>query len=134
MLPGKLRDILDEEDTNVFTAEMLSQTASTLREIDGLSKEDFVIFLEPPSLDDRIVNQYALFSLMSSPRARLDRWLDEHPELFRRVIIPASLKWEVRDKLDQANITERVLLPGLEGLSSWLKRYYSPRTRDSHER
>jgi len=64
---------------------------------------------------------------MSSPRALLDEWLARHPQLYRRIIIPAALKWEVRDKLDQANITERVLLPGLDGLSRWLKRHYSPR-------
>jgi hypothetical protein len=42
---------------------------------------------------------------------------------------PARLKWQVRDKLDQINITERVMFPGLDGLSRTLRRYDSPRTR-----
>jgi hypothetical protein len=87
-----------------------------------------VLFLEPPALNERIVNQYALFSLASRPDARLDEWLEARPQLVRRVVVPAELKWEVRDKLDQANVTERVLFPGLDGLSRWLKRYYLPRT------
>jgi hypothetical protein len=82
------------------------------------------VFLEPPSLDRRIVNQFALFSLMSSPRATLDDWLARRPGIVRRILIPASMKWEIRDKLDQANVNERVLFPGLDGLSRWLTRYY----------
>lgn len=129
LLPHTLKAVLEREDSNIFTAEMLSEAAVTLPEFDRLSDAEFVVFLEPPSLDDRIINQYALFSLMSSPTADLDKWLAERPELFRRIIIPSDLKWEIRDKLDQANITERVLFPGLDGLSRWLRRYYSPRTQ-----
>jgi hypothetical protein len=64
----------------------------------------------------------------------LDDWIEQHPSAGRKIIIPADLKWEIRDKLDQANITERVLFPGLDGLSKWLKRHYSPRYESiSHE-
>jgi len=71
--------------------------------------------------------QFALFSLVSNPRLGLESWLADRPDTVRRIVIPSELKWEVRDKLDQANITERVLYPGLDGLSRWLRRYYTPR-------
>jgi len=127
LLPQRLKDILAEEGSFVFTAEMLERAAATLAEFDRLSQQTFVAFFEPPSLDERIVVQFALFSLVSNYKISLDAWLANSPQVFRKIIIPASLKWEVRDKLDQANITERVLQPGLDGLSRWLKRYYTPR-------
>ena len=125
--PSPLRERLADEGADVFTTEMLGRVASGLRELDELG-DDFVVFVEPPSFDDRIVNQYALFSLMSRADASLDRWLEKRPQLGRRLVIPAELKWEIRDKLDQANITERVLFPGLDGVSRWVARYYAPRT------
>jgi FRG domain len=126
LLPRALHQALDEEGSDVFTTEMLARVAPTLSALEALDSEAFAVFLEPPSIDDRIINQFALFSTMSRASARLDEWLGQHPQLSRRILLPAGLKWEVRDKLDQANITERVLFPGLDGLSRWLRRYYSP--------
>jgi hypothetical protein len=126
LAPKKLREQLDKEGGNVFTTEVLAACAAGFDELAGLG-DDFVVFVEPPSFDDRIVNQYALFSLMSSADGSLDEWLAEHPDLGRKLVLPSELKAEIRDKLDQANITERVLFPGLDGLSRWLARYYAPR-------
>jgi len=67
---------------------------------------------------------------MSDANLRLDKWLEGQPGLWKKIIVPAKMKWEVRDKFDQANINERVLFPGLDGLSAWLKRWYSPRPPD----
>ena len=124
-IPRRLQRMLREESSDTFTVDMLA-AFPTLREFDALSREPFVVFVEPPAVDRRILNQLALFSLMSDPAAVFDDWMAEHPELCRRVIVPAALKWEIRDKLDQANINERVLFPGLDGLSQWLARYYTP--------
>jgi hypothetical protein len=127
-LPRPLQQVLKAEGSDVFTTEMLGAAADSLPHLDALTPDPFVLFLEPPSLDDRITNQFALFSLMSSPVSRLDEWLRGKPDCWLRIVVPAKLKWEVRDKLDQANVTERVLLPGLDGLSRWLRRYYSPKS------
>ncbi len=134
LLPDNLKLQLEREGANVFTVEMLSQSVKTLQELDELREEPFVLFFEPPSIDDRIANQFAFFSVMSDPQALLDDWIEQNPTAGRKIIIPADLKWEIRDKLDQSNITERVLFPGLDGLSKWLKRHYSPRyTSIPHE-
>ncbi len=119
LLPDRLRLQLDEEGANVFTVEMLAESVKSFKELAELSPDEVVIFFEPPSIDDRITNQFAFFSVMSDPRATLDDWLKKHPHIWRKIVIPAALKWEIRDKLDQANITERLLFPGLDGLSRW---------------
>ena len=125
-LPAPLRAALDEEGANLFTTELLDEAAPELGDLEQYG-DDFVLFVEPPSFDARIVNQYALFSVIAHAESRLDDWMADHPDIALRVIVPAELKWEVRDKLDQANVTERVLFPGLDGISRWLARYYEPR-------
>ncbi len=145
-LPKPLRNLLQTEGAQAFTVELLRnlhqkrepsdnrkssfhEFVETLTEFDHLgTDEEFLLFFEPPSMNDRIVNQFALFSVMPNSQRKIDDWLSNHPDLFRRIIIPEGMKWECRDKLDQCNITERVLFPGLDGLGSWLKRQYSPKT------
>lgn len=128
MLPKKLKKILSEEGSDVFTVESISSVINDFNDFNSLSGDTLLIFFEPPSIDERIVNQYALFSVLSKADFYLDDWLREHPKVYKRFIVPAELKWEIRDKLDQANITERVLFPGLDGLSKWLKRLYTSRS------
>src|SRR4029078_10730237 len=102
-VPRRLKRIMAAEGSDTATVDMLG-TLGTLRDFDRLSRTPFVIFLEPPSLDPRITNQLALFSLMSSASATLDEWLAKHPKLVRRVIVPASLKWEIRAELRQGTL------------------------------
>jgi hypothetical protein len=142
-LPSPLRQTLEEYRKSVFSVEALQAAVATLDEFDAMSRDPFVVFLEPPSIDARIINQVALFSIMSRPAGngaaahmRLDDYLAAldaqraagEPPVMRRLRIPAALKWEIRDRLDQANITERVLFPGLDGLSAWLRRHYTRRS------
>lgn len=93
------------------------------------NNKNCLIFFEPPSIDDRIVNQFALFSLMLDVDSNKKTFLEEHG-LLEKIIIKKELKWEIRDKLDQANITERVIYPGLDGISKWITRWYSEKNKD----
>jgi len=128
LLPDALAKILFPRKAYVFSVEMLDGITS-LEQFDEMSKENqFVVFFEPPSLDDRIINQNAIMSTMPGVELDMLEYLTrpENAGIFKRIIIPKDLKWELRDKLDQNNVTERMLFPGLDGLSRWLKRYYGP--------
>jgi hypothetical protein len=128
LLPRGLREALEHEGSLVFTTEMLAAHADDLDAFDALTEgEPFVLFFEPPSLDERIVNQAAVLSGISDARVHMEHWLEAQPDLWRAWRIPRNLKVEIRERLDQAHVNERVLLPGLDGLAAWLRRYYSPR-------
>lgn len=128
LLPTRLRAALEEEGALVFTTERLSEHAPDLGALEELSRggDPFALFFEPPSLDERIVNQAAVLSVITDVRCQMDEWLDGHPDVCRAWRLPPEVKAEVRARLDQANVTERILLPGLDGLAAWLTRYYGP--------
>ena len=126
-LPRAAAEKLQKDGIHVFTVEMLSYGIPDLDTFRGMTgPKPLALFFEPPSLDQRIAAQHALFSVMSDAAASMEDWLNEDPTCYRKIILPAKLKWEIRDKLDHSNINERVLFPGFDGLCDWLQRRYHP--------
>lgn len=127
-LPPVLAGALADEGALVFTTGDLARHAPTPEDLDGLADpgDPFAVFLEPPSLDERIVNQAAVLSMLADPGGSWEDFFARHAGTARAWRIPAELKREVRRRLDQAHVTERSLMPGLDGLAAWLRRYYSP--------
>jgi hypothetical protein len=123
---------LDSSGARIFSVDALTETIPDLDTLDTLSAPGFdvAVFFEPPSIDQRIVSQFAYFSVLSKPFLSMDDWLKDTRIAGKvrstKIIIPSSLRWEIRDKLDQSNITERILMPGLDGLCAWLRRHYKP--------
>jgi len=89
----RLRGLLRDEGANVFTTELLTEAAPNVRDLAGLADDDFVLFVEPPSFDARIVNQYALFSCVSGRTEASTSGSPRIPELARRIVVPVDLKW-----------------------------------------
>lgn len=132
VLQDKQKKSLAELGSRIFNVDSLHNTIEDLQALDSLHAEsyDVAVFFEPPGIDDRIINQFAYFSVLSDPFLSMNKWFDMDPVKknvdVTKIIIPKGLKLEIRDKLDQCNFTERVLFPGLDGLCSWLKRHYKP--------
>ena len=54
----------------------------------------------------------------------VEKFLAENTKNTVKYIIKKELRWRIRDMLDQLNINERTVYPGLDGLSRWLARHY----------
>ncbi len=113
----------------VYDTRLLEASFAGLDALDATYQDgELMLLWEPPSLDTRIASQSGLLSLMNDPTHSPNAFLQTHcrnyPDLVLRIIISAKMKSEVRDMLDQNNISERALFPGLPGLCTWLKRYY----------
>ena len=124
MLPKKYQTIRRANKSTAFTVDMLNEVAPTLQQYDQDMGSASMVVVEPPSVDPRIVNQYSFFSVIPSDMENIEQWLDQNTEHTCKYIIRKELRWRLRDMLDQLNINERIVYPGLDGLSAWLARYY----------
>ncbi len=136
-LPDKYKRSLHNERAHMFTVEMLQRCTGSLTEYDLDMQDHAVVLMEPPSIDQRIINQYANFAII--PRGiekadgsySIEEYLNDNTVNTIRYVIDKSLIWRIRDMLDQMNINERTTYPGLDGLSQWIKRhYYVKQTRE----
>ena len=123
-LPIIYRKKLKEERAYLFTIEMLDQLEKDLEKYDSDMSGKAMVLIEPPSIDQRIINQYSYFSIIPLQMDDIEEYLNSETIHTTKYIIDKTLKWRIRDMLDQMNINERVTYPGLDGLTQWIKRHY----------
>ena len=124
ILPEQYQAPLLRRGTFTMSIELLSETTMSLEQYDRDMGNRAMVILEPPSIDTRIINQYSYFSLVPSDMDDIESFLDSYTNKTVRYVINKKIKWQVRDMLDQLNISERIVYPGLDGLTKWLSRRY----------
>ena len=124
MLPRKYQSVMEQAQTTVFSLKMLQEACSGPGEYDADMGGDAMLIVEPPSIEPRIINQYSFFSIVPTEMEDVVDFLNQKTEKTVRYIIKKEVRWQVRDLLDQLNISERIVYPGLDGLSQWLARHY----------
>lgn len=130
-LPNKLKEPLEKNNATSFSVDTLNEVVDSLDKLKEMQRneetgeeKEFALFLEPHSIDSRIINQYALFMFMSDREKIIDEWLEENIEVIK-IKIPRDKKMIFRDNLDQMNMNERIIYPGLDGLCLWMRRNYA---------
>jgi len=124
LLPARYRVVLDREKADIYTVDMLQEVAGTLEEYDRDMGEGSLCIVEPPSLDQRIISQYGNFLVVPLGMKSIEAFLELYTETTVKYVLNKEIAWHVRDLLDQLNISERTVYPGLDGLSAWLARHY----------
>lgn len=123
-LPEKYRLAVGREQTTMFSVQMMNKLAPTLDQYDEDMGDHSMVIIEPPSTNNRIIMQYSFFSAIPSEMTDIEKFLNDHTGNTVKYIIDRNLRWRVRDMLDSLNISERMLFPGLDGLSKWIARHY----------
>jgi hypothetical protein len=116
LLPRDLDDILGE-----------GKHATPWQFFNRKSDRHFAFLVEPPSLDQRIVAQAAVFTICTDKTHSFDEFLLLHDlaDALTRYIIPDDVVAMIRDQLDLVGVDERRLFPDLDGVAAAIRRYYA---------
>ena len=123
-LPEKYRLAVGREQTTLFSVDMLRKITDSLEQYDEDMGDHSMVIIEPPSTNPRIETQYSFFAIIPMGMEDIEKYLNDHTQRTVKYVIDRHLRWRVRDMLDQLNISERLLYPGLDGLSKWIARHY----------
>lgn len=123
LLPSKYKDILRKYESYSFTIDMLAELAITIEEYNEDMGSKSILFIEPPSIDDRIVGQASLLALIPDQLDPLDDFIEKNTVAYK-FIIPYTKVRIFRKQLDCMNISERTMITGLDGVAAYLKRRY----------
>lgn len=123
LLPVKYKAGM-RDGSAIYSIKDLEKQIKDIDEYDRELGDKAFITLEPPSIDQRIVNQFSYFTIMPSGITDMIDYLEKNTKHTVQYVIDKSLRWEIRDVLDQWNISERMVYPGIDGIATWLKRYY----------
>ena len=124
MLPEKYQRIMEREQTTVFSLKMLQEACEDPEEYDRDMLGRSMVIVEPPSIEQRIINQYSFFSVIPMDMENVVEFLEKCTNNTVRYVIKKEIRWQIRDLLDQLNMSERIVYPGLDGLSRWLARHF----------
>ncbi|MCQ2427072.1 MAG: FRG domain-containing protein [Clostridia bacterium] len=124
MLPEKYKLEMNNTSSFIFPVDKLMKVAPDLESFDRDMNGQGMVVIEPPSIDPRIVNQYSFFTVVPDGMGNINDYLNESTSNTIKYVIKASIRWDVRDMLDKLNISERMVYPGLDGLTKWLGRHY----------
>ena len=124
LLPDKYKEVLSCHKTDVFSIDTLNSIVQNVEDYDKDMGNDSMVILEPPSSNQRIINQYSYFTVVPMGIEDIEDFLDKKTRDTLKIVISKDIRWDLRDLLDQLNISERTMYPGLDGLSRWIARHY----------
>ena len=105
-LPADYKKVLEDERAYLFTVEMLQKCTRSLATYDQSMKDQAMVLLEPPSIDERIVNQYANFAIIpegiepSDGSYSIERWLNDHTEKTVKYVIEKDEAIKIRNRVE----------------------------------
>lgn len=127
-LPDAIRTKLAPErpeDPGIVLLNRLTSAYPTLPDYDNHFVDGQfmpIIFFEPATMFERILAQASLFSVVANAGKSTQEVLDWLDGRCRKIVVPASMKAEVRLTLDNGGFTEAMYHHDMDGIGAFLAR------------